>query len=190
MVTGVLRRLVEEDGLLARPARLAGAAAEWLATLARPPAPWFMVGLTVLSFLQRPGRTTFDTKLDLAVDPLAFLGRALHLWNPQATAGELQNQAYGYLFPMGPFFALCQAVGMPAWIAQRLWGAILLSAAFGGALLLARAMKIGSERARLIGALGYALAPRMLTEIGGLSAEMLPAVLLPWVLVPLVRAGA
>ncbi len=155
----------------------------------RRPSTWIVLALTTLSFLQMPGKTTFDTKLDLAVDPLAFLGRALHLWNPQATAGELQNQAYGYLFPMGPFFALCQAVGVPAWIAQRLWGAILLSAAFGGALLLARAMKIGTERTRLIGALGYALAPRMLTEIGGLSAEMLPAVLLPWVLVPLVRAG-
>ncbi|WP_276586882.1 alpha-(1-_3)-arabinofuranosyltransferase [Amycolatopsis iheyensis] len=155
----------------------------------RRPGTWIVLALTTLSFLQMPGKTTFDTKLDLAVDPLAFLGRALHLWNPQATAGELQNQAYGYLFPMGPFFALCQAVGVPAWIAQRLWGAILLSAAFAGALLLARAMKIGTERTRLIGALGYALAPRMLTEIGGLSAEMLPAVLLPWVLVPLVKAG-
>ncbi|MEV6877235.1 alpha-(1-_3)-arabinofuranosyltransferase [Amycolatopsis sp. NPDC051128] len=155
----------------------------------RRPALWIVLALTTLSFLQMPGKTTFDTKLDLAVDPLAFLGRALHLWNPQATAGELQNQAYGYLFPMGPFFALCQAAGVPAWVAQRLWGAVLLSAAFGGALLLARAMKIGTERTRLIGALGYALAPRMLTEIGGLSAEMLPAVLLPWVLVPLVRAG-
>ncbi|WP_410640423.1 alpha-(1-_3)-arabinofuranosyltransferase family protein [Amycolatopsis sp. lyj-346] len=156
----------------------------------RRPSTWIVLALTTLSFLQMPGKTTFDTKLDLAVDPLAFLGRALHLWNPQATAGELQNQAYGYLFPMGPFFALCQAAGVPAWIAQRLWGAVLLSAAFAGALVLARAMKIGTERTRLIGALGYALAPRMLTEIGGLSAEMLPAVLLPWVLVPLVRAGA
>ncbi len=155
----------------------------------RRPSTWIVLALTTLSFLQMPGKTTFDTKLDLAVDPLAFLGRALHLWNPNATAGELQNQAYGYLFPMGPFFALGQAAGVPAWITQRLWGALLLSAAFGGALLLARAMKLGTERTRLIGALGYALAPRMLTEIGGLSAEMLPAVLLPWVLVPLVRAG-
>ncbi len=147
-----------------------------------------MLALTVLSFLQRPGKTTFDTKLDLAVDPLSFLGRTLHLWNPQATAGELQNQAYGYLFPMGPYFALCQAVGMPVWIAQRLWCAILLSVAFAGALLVARALGIGTERTRLIGAVGYALAPRMVTEIGSLSSEMLPAVLLPWVLLPLIHA--
>src|SRR5256885_2079276 len=184
MVTSVLPRLVKEDGLLARPARLAGAAAEWLATLARTPAPWFMVGLTVLSFLQRPGRTTFDTKLDLVVDPIAFLGRALHLWNPQATGGELQNQAYGYLFPMGPFFAAGQLLGLPPWITQRLWCALILCLAFAGMLLLARALRMGTEPARFVGALGYALAPRMLTEIGPVSAEALPAALLPGIMLP------
>ena len=42
---------------------------------------------------------------------------------------------------------------------------------------IARAMGIGTERSRLIAALGYALAPRVLTEIGPLSSEMLPQVL-------------
>jgi arabinofuranan 3-O-arabinosyltransferase len=157
-------------------------------TWPRNPAVWFMALLTVVSFLQRPGRTTFDTKLDLAVDPIAFLGRALHLWNPQATGGELQNQAYGYLFPMGPFFAAGQLLGVSPWVVQRLWCALVLCLAFGGMLALSRALRIGSEPARFAGALGYALAPRMLTEIGPLSAEMLPAALLPWVLLPLVRA--
>jgi len=145
-----------------------------------------LLALTVLSFLQRPGRITFDTKLDLALAPAAFLGRALHLWNPQATFGELQNQAYGYLFPVGPFFVLTEAIGVPTWISQRLWAALLLCTAFLGALLLARALRIGDEPARYVGALSYALAPRVLTEIGPLSVEMLPAVLLPWVLLPLV----
>ena len=157
--------------------------------LGRNPAAWVMLGLTLLSLLQRPGRTTFDTKLDLAVDPIAFLGRALHLWNPQATGGELQNQAYGYLFPMGPFFAGGQLLGLPPWLTQRVWCALLLCLAFGGMLALTRALRIGSEPARFAGALAYALAPRMLTEIGPLSAEMLPAVLLPWVLLPLVKAN-
>jgi len=158
-------------------------------TWPRNPAAWVMTLLTVVSFLQRPGRTTFDTKLDLVVDPVAFLGRALHLWNADATGGELQNQAYGYLFPMGPFFAAGQLLGLPPWVTQRLWCAVVLCLAFGGMLLLARALNIGSEPARFAGAIGYALAPRMLTEIGPLSAEMLPAALLPWVLLPLVRAN-
>lgn len=180
---------VRADGLLARPVQLAGAAGERLKRLPRNPVAWFMVGLTVLSVLQRPGRTTFDTKLDLVVDPMAFLGRALHLWNPQATGGELQNQAYGYLFPMGPFFALGQFLGLPPWLVQRAWCALILCLAFGGTLLLARALRIGTEPGRFVGALGYALAPRMLTEIGPVSAELLPAALLPWIMLPLVRAG-
>lgn len=146
-----------------------------------------LVMLTVLSFAQRPGRITFDTKLDLTVAPASFLARALHMWNPEATFGELQNQAYGYLFPVGPFFMATQAAHMPTWMAQRLWCALLLCGAFLGALLLARALNIGAEPARHLGALCYALAPRMVTEIGPLSVEMLPAVLLPWVLLPLVR---
>ncbi|GAB1511423.1 alpha-(1-_3)-arabinofuranosyltransferase domain-containing protein [Actinophytocola sp. KF-1] len=142
----------------------------------------------MLSFLQLPGRTTFDTKLDLVTDPLAFLDRALHLWNPESSAGELQNQAYGYLFPMGPFFVLGDVAGLPPWVTQRLWCALLLGLAYTGALLLARALRIGSEPARHVGALAYALAPRMLTEIGPVSAEAIAAVMLPWVLLPLVRA--
>jgi arabinofuranan 3-O-arabinosyltransferase len=154
----------------------------------RRPTTWVVLGLTLVSFLQRPGRTTFDTKLDLAADPLAFLGRALHLWNPAASAGELQNQAYGYLFPMGPYFALCQLLGMPPWIAQRLWCALLLCGAYFGVLLVVRALGIGTAPAQHLGAVAYALAPRMLTEIGPLSAETIAAVMLPWILLPLVRA--
>jgi arabinofuranan 3-O-arabinosyltransferase len=148
-----------------------------------------LLTLVALSFIQRPGRVTFDTKLDLAVNPAGFMERSLHLWNPQATSGELQNQAYGYLFPMGPFFAVGQALGVPMWITQRVWCALLLCLAFGGALLVAKALHVGSRTAQHLGALAYALAPRMLTEIGPLSAEMLPTALLPFVLVPLIRPG-
>ena len=154
----------------------------------RWPAIGGAVLLIVLAFVQRPGRTTFDTKLDLAENPAGFLARAMHLWNPQATSGELQQQAYGYLFPMGPFFAAGDRLGVPPWITQRIWCALLLCAAYFGVLLLARALRIGGEPGRVLGALAYALAPRMLTEIGPLSSEMLPVVALPWVLLPLVAA--
>src|SRR5688572_7454944 len=115
------------------------------------------------------------------------MARSLHLWNPAATSGELQNQAYGYLFPMGPFFAAGQALGVPMWITQRLWCAVLLCLAFAGILLLARKLGIGTNAGQHLGAIAYALAPRMLTEIGPLSAELVPAALLPWVLLPLIR---
>ncbi|MGW5054848.1 alpha-(1-_3)-arabinofuranosyltransferase domain-containing protein [Actinokineospora sp. NPDC004072] len=155
--------------------------------LRRRPDAAVMAGLVLLSLLQLPGRTTFDTKLDLTEDPLGFLGRALHLWNPATNSGELQNQAYGYLFPMGPYFALCDLLGLPGWLAQQLWVALLLCLSFAGALAVARRLRIGSEPARIIGALAYALAPRMVTEVGLRSAEVLSAVALPWILLPLIR---
>ncbi|MBG0567950.1 alpha-(1-_3)-arabinofuranosyltransferase domain-containing protein [Actinoplanes aureus] len=142
--------------------------------------------LVVIAFVQRPGRTTFDTKIDLAENPIGFMERALHLWNPWATSGELQQQAYGYLFPMGPFFAAGDLLGVPPWITQRVWCALLLCAAYFGVLLVARVLRIGTEPGRVVGALAYALAPRMLTEIGPLSSEMLPVVFLPWALLPLI----
>ncbi|MBM0238522.1 DUF3367 domain-containing protein [Micromonospora sp. ATA32] len=158
------------------------------AVRAAPGTVFSVLLLVAIAFGQRPGQVTFDTKLDLAANPIHFLARALHLWNPEATSGELQNQAYGYLFPMGPFFAAGQLLGLPPWITQRLWCALLFCAAFYGLLRLARALRIGTEPTRYAAALGYALAPRMLTEVGALSSEMLSAALLPWVLLPLVNA--
>ncbi|MEV6693151.1 alpha-(1-_3)-arabinofuranosyltransferase [Micromonospora sp. NPDC051196] len=166
---------------------LAPPASRLLARLRRSPGTVLsLLLLTAISFGQRPGQVTFDTKLDLAANPIHFMARALHLWNPEATAGELQNQAYGYLFPMGPFFAAGRLLGIPPWITQRLWTALLLAAAFYGLLRLARAMNIGTEPTRYAAALGYALAPRILTEVGVLSSETLSAAMLPWVLLPLV----
>ncbi|MGY1753610.1 alpha-(1-_3)-arabinofuranosyltransferase domain-containing protein [Blastococcus sp. SYSU D01042] len=145
-------------------------------------------GFLVLAMLQSPGRIVGDTKLDLAVDPLAFLGRALTLWEPEGAAGQVQNQAYGYFFPMGPFFALGQLSGLPTWVVQRLWFAVLMSVAFLGVVVLARRLRIGTPATALVAGIAYALAPRMISVIGATSAELIPMALAPWVIVPLVGA--
>ncbi|WP_170323918.1 alpha-(1-_3)-arabinofuranosyltransferase [Cryptosporangium phraense] len=161
----------------------------------KPPAPptvrrlrliGVALALVVLAFLQKPGDIAADTKLDLVVDPIAFLGRALGLWDPTGYAGQLQNQAYGYLFPMGPFFSLGNLLHVDAWMVQRLWFAALLVGAWGGTYRLLNALRIGTPTVRVIAALTYALAPRMLTELGGVSAEVIPFAVAPWVLAPLV----
>ncbi|MGW5260974.1 alpha-(1-_3)-arabinofuranosyltransferase domain-containing protein [Microbispora sp. NPDC004025] len=142
--------------------------------------------LAAVAFNTAPGAVISETKLDMAVNPLGFLSRALHLWDP-AYFGHLQNQAYGYLFPMGPFYVLFRAMDMPAWDIQRLWMSLVLCAAFLGTERLARAMGIGSPGTRILGALAYALAPHALALIGINSSEFQPSAVLPWMLLPLVR---
>ena len=136
-----------------------------------------------------------DTKNDLYVDAWGFLRRALHLWDPQVTWGVLQNQGYGYLFPMGPFFAITTTV-LPTWVAQRIWWGLLLTAGYLGMRVLLRGLlasdgtttKEGVRRAHVLGALAYAASPRVMSTVGGLSSETLPVVMAPWILAPLVLA--
>jgi len=145
-------------------------------------------GFAILSFTTKPGHLIPDTKLDLAFDPIGWLERATHLWDLQHF-GQLQNQAAGYLFPMGPFFALGELAGLDAWITQRLWLTVLFCAAFLGAERLAAKLGVGTPGTRIAGALAYALAPRALSIVGEISVEWLPAAMLPWILIPLLTAA-
>jgi arabinofuranan 3-O-arabinosyltransferase len=155
----------------------------------RLPAIVVCVLLTGLAFGQDPGQIAPDTKLDLTQDPWGFLGRAMDLWDPIGFGGQLQNQAYGYLFPMGPFFAVGDAVGLPPWVVQRLWWAVVLCVGFTGMYVLARRLGIGSPAGHLLAGVAYALSPRILSTLGPVSAEAWPMALAPWVVVPLVMGA-
>ncbi|VEG46587.1 F5/8 type C domain-containing protein [Mycolicibacterium flavescens] len=140
----------------------------------------------VLTFAQSPGQISPDTKLDLTANPLRFLARAFNLWNSELPFGQAQNQAYGYLFPHGTFFLIGDIVGLPGWVTQRLWWALLLVVGFWGVLRVAEALGVGSPTSRVIAAVAYALSPRALTTIGAISSETLPMMLAPWVLLPVI----
>ncbi len=149
-----------------------------------------MVGAIALAltFTQSPGRISPDTKLDLTANPLRFLARATNLWNSELPFGQAQNQAYGYLFPHGTFFLLGHALGVPGWVTQRLWWALLLTVGFWGLLRVAEALRIGSPASRVIAAVAFALSPGVLTTLGSISSETLPMMLAPWVLLPTILA--
>jgi arabinofuranan 3-O-arabinosyltransferase len=141
-----------------------------------------------LTFAQSPGQISPDTKLDLTANPLRFLARATNLWNSELPFGQAQNQAYGYLFPHGTFFLAGHLLGLPGWVTQRLWWALLLTAGFWGLLRVAEALGIGSTPSRVVGAVAFALSPRVLTTLGSISSETLPMMLAPWVLLPTILA--
>ncbi len=162
---------------------------------ARPATVWRMRAIATCGvlfaavFLQKPGQMVADTKLDLVENPLGFLGRSLHLWEPEGFAGQLQNQAYGYLFPVGPFFALGHLLHIPGWAIQRLWWGVVLCTAFLGARALAERLGIGTPATQLLAGLAYALAPRMMSTVGPVSAEAWPMALAPWIVLPLIAVG-
>ena len=160
----------------------------------RPPFPRLALavasaGLVASSFAQAPGRILADTKLDLVVDPAGFLGRALHLWDPSAGFGQIQNQAVGYLFPMGPFFVLGDGLGIPMWVVQRLWIALVLVAAMCGLAALARELDVGGPMHWVVAGVAYALSPFFVTKLASTSAGLVPSALAPWALLPLVRGS-
>ncbi|GAB3859264.1 alpha-(1-_3)-arabinofuranosyltransferase [Nocardioides maradonensis] len=145
--------------------------------------------LAVLLLTEQWGRTTEDTRLELTERPAGYLSGTFSLWHPGTSLGELQNQAYGYLFPQGSFFTVVEWLGVPGWVTQRLWSFLLVVLACEGVRRLARALGTGPWAAAAAG-LAYALTPRMVAEVGVRSAEVLPAVVLPWALLPLVQVLA
>src|SRR3982750_4972524 len=79
-------------------------------------------GAYALALLQPPGVPVADTKIDLHVDPVGFLGDVASVWSSSTSLGHVQSGQYGgYLFPMGPFHALGHLAGLAPWGVHRLW---------------------------------------------------------------------
>jgi arabinofuranan 3-O-arabinosyltransferase len=146
--------------------------------------------LIALAFAQAPGYLTFDTKFDLVVDPWHYLNRAVHMWDSNGAIGQLQNQAYGYLWPLGPFFGVGLLAGIPAWAVQRLFMGLVLCVGFTGAAKVSRALGVRSDLACLVAGFAYCLSPRLLTTVGTISIESWPSALAPWVLLPLIKGAS
>ena len=143
--------------------------------------------LLAFAIFEQFGRTTNDTKTPLIERPVAFLKGATTLWEPSTNFGELQNQAYGYLFPQGPFYLLGQLLHVPPWLTERFWSVLLIVVGVEGARLLARSVGLGPWAAWVAG-MAYGLNPRTMGQVAVRSAEVLPGAVLPWVALPVVLA--
>ncbi|HYH58112.1 MAG TPA: alpha-(1-_3)-arabinofuranosyltransferase family protein [Thermoleophilaceae bacterium] len=138
-----------------------------------------------LAFLQRPGEAYFDTRIELSTDPGAFLDRVANVWSSTGDLGHVQSgQFVGYLWPMGPWFALGDWLGVPMWVSQRLWlGLLLALAAWGVVALLDRIHTRERGMAHLVAALLYMLSPYVVIYASRGSFTLLGYAALPWLLV-------
>lgn len=126
-----------------------------------------------------PGAVSSDSKQALYVDPGAFMSSAAYLWDPSVGAGTVPHQHIGYLWPMGPWFWFFEAIGVPTWVAQRLWLGTLTLLAGLGVRWLIRSLGLG-RAAAVAGAAVYALSPYQLAFTARTSVLLLPWVGLGW----------
>jgi arabinofuranan 3-O-arabinosyltransferase len=129
-----------------------------------------------------------DTKHYLTANPTRLLHTAASMWDSQQFGGFVTHQTIGYLWPLGPYFWLCERVGIPDWVAQRLWLGLLFFAAGTGVLRLARRFGLDGSAA-LAAAVVYQLSPYVVTYANRTSALLAPWAGLGWLLLFTMRAA-
>ncbi len=142
--------------------------------------------------LTAPGEVGADTKTYLYLDPGKLLRDAPYVWDSQVGLGTVTHQNIGYLWPMGPFYWVMDAVGIPDWVAQRLWlGSLLFAAALGVRYLLRTIDPLGLATrpgAVLVACLAYMLSPYLLDYSARISVLLLPWAALPWLIAVTARS--
>lgn len=140
----------------------------------------------VPQLLTEPGKVIADNSSYLYIDIGRFLGQSATLWTPDYL-GSVTYQQSGYLFPMGPFFWVVHAIGIPVWVGERLWVGALLFGAGSGVLYLCRTLGMGLP-GRPVAAFAFMLSPYFLQVIGRQSGLLLPWAGLGWLLALTVRS--
>ncbi len=130
-----------------------------------------------------------DTKIGLHLDPGGFLASVASTWSPTEDLGHVQGGQYsGYLFPMGPFFALGRAAGLAPWLVHRLWlGALLALAAWGTLRLLDALLERPRGVAHLVAGLVVLLNPYVVVFTARTTVTLLGYAALPWLLLAVHR---
>ena len=138
--------------------------------------------------LTKRGLLADDTKVYLYLDPRHLLATAASMWNADVGFGTVTHQNIGYLFPMGPYYLLTKAAGLPVWVSQRFWmGSLLFLAALGARRC---AQELGlSRRAGWVVAVPYMLTPFLIVDIARTSALLMPWAGLGWMMIFTIRAA-
>jgi arabinofuranan 3-O-arabinosyltransferase len=172
---GRIRRLASGPGLGAEPAAAPGVGrwGSWASHLL------LAVVAYVPQLMAQPGVVSSDTKTYLYLDINRFIPASASMWDPTVGLGTVTHQQIGYLFPMGPFFWFFHAIGVPVWVAQRLWVGSILFAAGAGVLFLCRTLALRGL-GPLVAGFAYMFSPYFLQYVGRISVLLLPWAGLPW----------
>lgn len=141
--------------------------------------------LALLAFisplLTAPGQIAADTKQYLYLNPGRLMRTATSLWDPAQFGGYVTHQTIGYLWPAAPWYWVWDRLGMPDWVAQRLWLGALFWLAGAGVWKLARLLGL-TARGALVAAALYQLSPYVLSYANRTSILLAPWAGLGWIM--------
>lgn len=144
---------------------------------------WHLIFFAALSyvplFLSHHGQLHADTKLYLGEDPAGLISRSWFAWDSSQFGGFIPHQAIAYLWPSGPFYLLCDVIGIPQWITQRLWLGTLFFVATTGIYAFVRWISF-SRSAACIAATVFLFSPYVLAYQSRTSSMLLPWAGLGW----------
>ena len=161
-------------------------------TTLRRPTTGVVALLATLAYLPAltaaPGKMPADSKLYLYLDPGRFLGDAASTFDARQFAGWVPHQHISYLWPAGPWFWFFETIGVPDWIAHRLWIGSLMLAAGLGVRWCSRILEL-SPVAAATAAVVYQLSLYVLPYVSRTSVMLLPWAGLGWIVALTVRAS-
>jgi arabinofuranan 3-O-arabinosyltransferase len=159
------------------------------------PAAYVLFGALVLAVLVGTdwGWVSPDTKPELYLAPARTLLGALSFWRPDPYLGQ-PNFDTGTA-PVALAVLVLRSLGADAWLAVRLWRALLLGVAAWGAVRLFHEVAAGGDPAgrrssaagRVTAAVLYVANPYVVVA-GATNPILLPYALAPWLLLTLARA--
>ncbi|MET0920670.1 MAG: alpha-(1-_3)-arabinofuranosyltransferase family protein, partial [Acidimicrobiia bacterium] len=142
-----------------------------------------------LVFTER-GRLAADTREAIYLDPGRFIHDALSMWNPSRALGTVTHQNIVLVWPMAVYYWLAHSLGIPLWLAQRVWTGSLFFLAGAGVLYLARSIRWARWTSSAawpgvgpaVAAFAYALTPYVLQYVTRSSVLLAPWTALPWLI--------
>lgn len=127
-----------------------------------------------------PGRMPSDSKLYVYLNPGRFLSDTTTTFDPRQFAGWVPHQHIAYLWPTGPWYWVFDQLGVPDWVAHRLWIGTLCLLAGLGVRWMARVLGLAPVAA-LVAAVVYQLSPYLLPYVSRTSVLLLPWAGLGWI---------